>query len=709
MDRCELLSPAGDYDCFLAAVSAGADAVYLGLDRFSARASAHNLTEPELLSALDIAHIRGVKVYLTVNTLFKDDELCDLYDMLYEPYKRGLDAVIVQDIGAMKMIASSFPDLAIHVSTQAAVTSSEGAMYLKDLGVSRIVPARELTLCEITKLKDDTGMELECFIHGSMCYSYSGKCLLSSFIGGRSGNRGRCAQPCRLKYDDEYMLSLSDLCCVDLIPELIGAGISSFKIEGRAKSAGYVHNVTSIYRKYIDAFYENGKCSIDKNDMDSLIGKYSRGKTGKGYYHIHNDRKMITLDSPSYAENEDDKPCDINVAKVPVKMSVTIRRNEPVKVMATACGKTITHIDKTVAESAKNAPLTAESVTKQFSKLGDTQFVAADISVSADDGLFITNGVLNCIRRDAIDELSSCILSPCFRKEPDLLSHEDDIYYDRDDNNRPHILAQVLTIEQAGAVLDTDTDGIIVPAYVYKELTKDMRSLLCGRKLYISLPLIIRNENRDNSPQYVKELIKRASADDDVAGFYISNLESAKLIRDSSFSGEVIGDIHLYAYNRHAASYYKNHGISKTTVPVELNYRELVNRKITGEDLIVYGRLPMMISANCIINTKEGCRSDKNGHGTYISDRKGMKMFAFCNCRDCTNTLYNSVKLCLTDDKRLFDLLHPSSIRFVFTDEDPDTVRYVLRSYRDQADDKGVTAAPLTCDHTRGHINRGVY
>ncbi len=709
MKRCELLAPAGDHDCFLAAASAGADAVYLGLDRFSARASANNFTGQELLRALDIAHIRGIRIYLTVNTLFKDDELPALYDMLYEPYINGLDAVIVQDIGAMKMIRSCFPDLPIHASTQAAITSADGALYLADLGITRVVPARELSLKEIIKFKEETGLELECFIHGSMCYSYSGKCLLSSFIGGRSGNRGRCAQPCRLTYDDEYLLSLSDLCCVEMIPELINAGISSFKIEGRAKSPAYVHNVTSIYRKYIDEYYENNSNNVDPLDVGRLVNKYSRGKTGTGYYRLHNDRKMITLDFPSYVVNEDEKGSAHNTGSVPLTMSVDVKQSERVKIELSSCTKTVTYISDVLPDDAKNAPITEKSVKKQFSKLGDTVFTAKDIKISVDDGLFIPNGILNNIRREAVKELTDCILKDHKRSGDSVRFAKEEL---SDTNphpgDRPVVHAQVINIKQAETVLETDADALIIPFYIYSDLTKDIRARLRGKKFYVTLPVIVREEDKDNSPSHIKELLDILSSDKDVEGIYISNLESAKLAGKSSFSGKIIGDIYLYAYNRCARNYLIDHGTDNTTVPVELNLKDLKKRGITGEDLIVYGRLPMMISANCIINTKNGCRFDKKGHETYITDRKGMKMFVSANCRECTNVLYNSVKLCLTDDRQLFDVIHPSSIRFIFTDEDPGMIRKIMSDYYAKRDETGVTFEPVIPDYTRGHINRGI-
>ena len=254
----ELLSPAGDMECCRAAINAGADAVYLGGNRFNARAYASNLDQKELIEALDIAHLFGRRIYLTLNTLFKDDELTEVYDYIYPLYINGLDGVIIQDPGVAKLLRECFPGLPLHASTQLSVTGAEGIRLLSDSGISRVVPARELSLTELKRMRDETGMELECFIHGALCYSYSGKCLFSSLLGGRSGNRGRCAGPCRLPYkagkDDKekYYLSAKDICVIDVLDRLIDAGIYSFKIEGRMKGPEYVAGVTGIYRKYID-------------------------------------------------------------------------------------------------------------------------------------------------------------------------------------------------------------------------------------------------------------------------------------------------------------------------------------------------------------------------------------------------------------------------------------------------------------------------
>lgn len=266
MKNVELLSPAGNYESFLGAINAGADAVYLGGTKFGARAYADNFTEEEICKAIFYAHLFQKKVYLTVNTLMKNPEMDELYDYLSPFYEAGLDGVIVQDLGVFMFIREHFPHLALHVSTQMTITGVNGAKLLKELGAERIVPARELSLEEIIKMKQETGLEIETFIHGAMCYCYSGQCLFSSILGGRSGNRGRCAGPCRLPYqigtdkknDVEYPLSLKDMCTLEILPDLIEAGIDSFKIEGRMKKPEYAAGVTSIYRKYIDLYQKKG-------------------------------------------------------------------------------------------------------------------------------------------------------------------------------------------------------------------------------------------------------------------------------------------------------------------------------------------------------------------------------------------------------------------------------------------------------------------
>ena len=306
-NKIEILAPAGSYGSFMAAVTAGADAVYAGGPRFGARAFADNFTEEQLLSAIDYAHFHGRKFYLTVNTLLKDAELEELYEYLDPLYRQGLDAVIVQDIGVLSFVREHFPGMDIHASTQMTVTNTEGALFLKEQGAARAVPARELALEEVRDIVEQTGLEMECFVHGALCYCYSGQCLLSSLIGGRSGNRGQCAQPCRLPYTvnekKEYTLSLKDICTLELIPELVDAGIDSFKIEGRMKKPEYVALVTAMYRKYTDMYLQNGRegFAVAPGDLEMLMDIYNRGGFSQGYYRQHNGRNMLSPDRPNHA------------------------------------------------------------------------------------------------------------------------------------------------------------------------------------------------------------------------------------------------------------------------------------------------------------------------------------------------------------------------------------------------------------------------
>lgn len=307
MGNREVLAPAGTYECFRAAINAGADAVYLGGSMFGARAFAGNFEEAELIKAIRTAHLYGRKVYLTVNTLLRNDELEKLVQYVKPYYEEGLDAVIVQDYGVFAVLREAFPGLDLHASTQMTITGKYGAQLLKDMGAARVVPARELSAKEIRDIYDDVDVEIESFVHGALCYCYSGQCLLSSMIGGRSGNRGRCAQPCRLTYSangisEKYLLSPKDMCTIEAVPDILDAGVYSLKIEGRMKSPEYVAGVSYAYRKYVDMYLEKGRDGyrVEEQDIRQLMDLYNRGGFCKGYYYAQNDKSMMTFDRPNH-------------------------------------------------------------------------------------------------------------------------------------------------------------------------------------------------------------------------------------------------------------------------------------------------------------------------------------------------------------------------------------------------------------------------
>ncbi|MDE7206046.1 MAG: U32 family peptidase, partial [Lachnospiraceae bacterium] len=418
----ELLAPAGDFACFMAAINAGADAVYLGGMKFGARAYAGNFLQEEIVEALRVAHLFGRKIYLTVNTLVKEAEMPELVPYIEPLYKAGLDGVIVQDIGVLETLREQFPELSLHASTQMTVTGVYGAEFVKSLGVCRVVPARELSLDEITDIKQQTGLEIECFIHGAMCYAYSGQCLFSSILGGRSGNRGRCAGTCRLPYTDEngkqlYPLSLKDMYTLSMIPKLIAAGIDSFKIEGRMKSPEYVAGVTAVYRKYIDRYLSepDTKFQVAAEDEALLRGLYIRSDLCHGYYEAHNGKDMITIKEPGYGGSSNEVLEEIRKTYleqkpvIPVKGTAFIYAGKPATLTLYTDALSVT-VEGDVAGEAINRPLTEKEISDRLSKLGDTYFKPKTLTVHTDQRSFMAVKALNELRRKACTALEKEIL-----------------------------------------------------------------------------------------------------------------------------------------------------------------------------------------------------------------------------------------------------------------------------------------------------------
>ncbi len=416
----ELLSPAGDINCLYAAVAAGCDAVYAGCNKYGARAYAANFTPEELIYAIGYMHLFGRKLYLTLNTLIKPDEFEDLHDFVKPFYLEGLDGIIVQDTGVIRLLKESFPGMEIHASTQMSVSSSYGVRLLQDMGVKRVVPARELSLGEIKEIREATGAELECFVHGAMCYSYSGMCLMSSMLGGRSGNRGRCAGPCRQPYSvkgtgvkDSYILSMKDLCAIDILGDLIKSGISSFKIEGRMKSKEYVYGVTKIYREAVDRILNDPEKPYKANgeDRKKLIRLYSRGGISGGYYERHNGPELVTFEKGAYIR-EDTEKADFEKKRIGVSAQLAVAAGENIRLILSASkDKGITaEVSGVRAESAENRPLTEEELIKQLKKTGDTDFYFEDIRIDTDLRSFVRVSDINALRRKALTELREKLL-----------------------------------------------------------------------------------------------------------------------------------------------------------------------------------------------------------------------------------------------------------------------------------------------------------
>ncbi|MCR5417375.1 MAG: U32 family peptidase [Lachnospiraceae bacterium] len=397
----ELLSPAGNMQCLTAALAGGADAVYVGGTSFSARAYADNFGREEMIEAIRLAHLHHRKLYLTVNTLVREQELAPLPDFLLPFYEEGLDGVIAADLGVISYIHEYFPDLPIHASTQMTLTGPLSSELLKPLGISRIVPARELSLAEIRNLKEKCGMELEIFIHGAMCYCYSGQCLMSSMLGRRSGNRGRCGGPCRLPYQslcdgkkigkqsDEYPLSLKDLCALPILDELMDLGIDSFKIEGRMKSPEYVYFVTSLYRKYMDRHVKGQKTVIEPEDADALTKRFNRGSLQTGYFKEHNGRDMVLLQRSGYTgskagDKQEDELKIPPLPKVGINGELYLQPEMPAHYVCTADGRNRAFeagVRGGVVQKALNTPLEEDLLREKFSELGNTEFELKDFKI----------------------------------------------------------------------------------------------------------------------------------------------------------------------------------------------------------------------------------------------------------------------------------------------------------------------------------------
>ncbi len=721
--RPELLAPAGDYACFESAIRSGADAVYLG-SSFSARAYAKNFTEDELLKALDLAHLYGKKIYLTLNIVMKDTELEGILSFLDPFYRAGLDGVIVQDIGLISFIRRAFPGLPIHASTQMCITDAQGIRLLQDLGVTRVVPARELSLREIEGIGKETGIELECFIHGALCYSYSGKCLLSSLIGGRSGNRGRCAQPCRLPYDGAYPLSCKDLCVLTILPELIGAGIASFKIEGRMKSADYVAGVTKIYRKYIDLFLEDPKKEwhVGKEDLDRLLSFYTRGGNCEGYYKTKNGPGMITLQNSGYKkgnghETEEAAPGP-EEQKIPVEAKIILKTGNDAKLTLSCKGVDVTVTGDPVQE-AKTRALSLGEIQERMMKFGGTPFAVSSFIAETDGSVFLPVSSLNALRRNGAAALLDSLLARKRRSGCDFDADEwksavdrsvtDPAEHDRETRETygepAKIHVSVLTAKQAETVLKLSfADFLSVP---FSVLEHDKKRIFPetdteGKKtaILLSLPDICRNRFFERKDVLLKELL----SDPRIAGVVAKNYESLYYLKEAGYQGMILADLHLYATNRPAVRMLKELGATRTTVPVELNRKELIRRGVLGEDLIVYGRLPLMVSAQCVQNTLDGCKG-KDGI-RILHDRYENAFPVFSLCEECVNLIFNCVPLSLHGEEDLREKIRPASLRLMFTTERGKEIEEVCKRFTGSI--LQGSGEPLADEYTKGHLQRGV-
>lgn len=843
--RIEILAPAGSFESFLAAVRAGADAVYAGGPCFGARAFADNFSEERLLEAIDYAHLHGRRFYLTVNTLLKDSELDRLSGYLSPLYEQGLDAVIVQDVGVLEFVREHFPELSVHASTQMTVTNALGALFLKEQGVERVVPARELSLAEVREIADRTGMEVECFVHGALCYCYSGQCLMSSLIGGRSGNRGQCAQPCRLPYTvdgkREYVLSLKDICTLERIPELIEAGIDSFKIEGRMKKPEYVGLVTAMYRKYTDMYLEKGKGAyrVSEEDKEKLLDIYNRGGFSGGYYGQHNGRDMLSLSRPSHAGvpavrvlaqkgrevtgvvlteihkgdileltpggdyadtkyvagkskyaackskhidelnsheferklanytfgkdavkggtvkllvppgerfskgtvlyrirnqallDELSNTYGTGAVKEPISGVLQVSPGEPARLTVSYGEMSVTAVTDEPVEEAKSQPLEGDRLKKQLQKTGNTDFYFQGLDIEMGGAVFLPMQRMNELRRRALELLEHEI---CGRYRRTNVQKPDDgngeanwnVGSGGDTERSPYLSALAESKEQLEVLVHSpDVRRIYVDSSMSPDVLCDgeLRAYCeecrrMGKEFFLAMPPIFRRDAIRYFTAKAEEFLRFG-----FDGVLIRNYESFPYLKKVGFDKKVILDHNLYIFNQQAKRFWLRQQVEAFTVPVELNEQEIGRLGVPQAELIVYGRLPVMVSAQCMAKTTGTCTNQPGL--IHLKDRYQKDFPVRTCCHFCYNVMYHAEVLYLADLQEPIRRLAPKGLRMQFTLEDAqETARIVAAVSRDiyhrntchrsvetagnSIYNRNVREELPELAFTRGHFNRGV-
>lgn len=736
----ELLAPAGSYEAMKAAVCAGADAVYIGGDKFGARAFADNLDRDQMVQAIDEMHIHGKRLYLTVNTLLKNRELeKELYQYLAPFYEAGLDAVIVQDLGVLKFVRDEFPGLPIHASTQMTVTGAESASLLKEAGAARVVTARELSLQEIKAIYDATHMEIESFVHGALCYCYSGQCLMSSLIGGRSGNRGRCAQPCRLpyqvwkdgrKYNDDktaYPLSPKDMCTVRILPEILKAGVRSLKIEGRMKKPEYTAGVVEIYRKYLDLYLDSGESpQVTSQDYQTLLDIYNRDGFHESYYYMRNGRSMMALRNEKKGVRGEELRNPRNEALFSRirKNYLEEKKQEKIKgslnlfpgcpaILEVSMGVYHAAVQGETVQEAQSRPLEEGRVRQQIEKTGGTDFVFESLDIFMGESVFLPLQKLNELRRSALKALKEEILSgrrrtlegACGKRVKSCARH-----LGGGKSEAPELFASVQTKDQLEAVLGIAEisriyadSGIFSKENFLEEAGFYIRSAqACKKQAFLTLPHIVRDKELTGRSEYFGELVKRG-----LEGFLVRNLESFGVLKKSGLSHLAVLDTNLYTMNDWSLDFWDELGVMQDTIPLELNKKELYHRKNENSEILVYGYIPMMISVQCLQKNLGEC-----GHKCAVftlKDRYQKEFHAICNCEFCYNTIYNTVPLSLFREAEEIKKLGVQKLRLSFSIESKTETKQTAREFVKvflQGKEPGQFL--LQMETTKGHFGRGV-
>ena len=690
----ELLSPAGGYDALVAAVQSGADAVYMGFGAFNARRSAKNFTDEDFASAVRYCHLRGVRVFLTLNTLVTDRELPQAAEALRNASRMGVDAVLVQDWGLLTLAREIVPDLPIHASTQMSLFTLGGANEAAALGMERVVLARELCRDDIAEICKGCGAEIEIFGHGALCMCYSGQCEMSAVLGQRSGNRGACAQPCRLPYGvnapcrNGYPLSLKDANLSACLQDMERIGVDCLKIEGRMKRPEYVAVVTGIYRRLLDERRQptaaEGAALEQAFSRSGFTDGYWRGKKGKAMFGTRPEnapepKELFAKAREVYENGRENR-------KIPVILHLIVRRGEPVRLGGSCAihgGVTIALAQGDAPEEARNRAVTAEELRQRLSKTGGTVFTADSVEIELDEGLMVSASVINGLRREVLDELAA-------RREDIPARRELPASPLPDAPETPQEMAFTVSVSRACQV----TAELLAekPAIVYvpaEELDGLEPTGLHGEtELCAVLPRVFRTADE----QPLRAMLERHP---EVTSVAIGNLGHLPIVR--GLDRTLRGDFGLNVYNSRTVKFWRDKGLSSVTVSFELRWQQVRDlAKYADCEGIVYGRLPLMITENCVTKNNVGCA---HGAGSVLTDRTGAQFPVQC-AYGCRCEIENGKVLVLADKPEVFRCgLRYGRLRF--TTESPEACAAILRAHK--AGD--VTAGE---DATRGLFYRGV-
>ena len=692
----ELLAPAGSMEALRAAVCNGADAVYLGADTFNARMNARNFSAADLQEAVVYCHVRGVKVHLTLNTLVLDREMPRAAELIRLAASCGVDAFIVQDLGVVSLCRQLAPDVPIHASTQMSIHSLEGVMEAAALGCSRVVLARELPAEEIAHICKKSPVEIEVFVHGALCMCYSGQCYLSSVIGRRSGNRGQCAQPCRLPYgygrfeSTRYPLSLKDNCLAGELDELRRMGVASIKIEGRMKRPEYVAIVTRAYRTVLNG----GKLMpSDLQELETAFSRqgftdgYFRGQTGSDMFGRRQEGEdTADLFASARATYEQGEP-----QRIGVRFYAMIRRGEPAQLAVEDPDGNLCRTRGPVPEQAVYRSLTPQDLEQQLKKTGGTPYLCTAVRSSLDPDLMLPASAINAMRRDVIAELTA----KRGRAAPARLNAYDEPPRYDGIAGEPQLTIAVRTAGQiTSRMLSMKPTVLYVPLSELAEHPDLPQRVSVETQLAAILPRVIWSGELAPVARQLRTVYEMG-----VRQVLAGNLGQLHIARAAGFA--VRGDFGLNIVNSRAMRYLREQGLDSQLLSFELTLPQIRDiSKAVPAELLIYGRLPLMLMENCVMKNRTGICACQTGTVRLV-DRVGEEFPIVKDPGTCRNVLLNGKKLYLLDKKDALRGMGLWALRLQFTTENPGEIDKVLMDYQGRA-------VFDTGSYTRGLYSRGV-